>query len=347
MSFKKSYYDPRSTASLGGRTRLVKSVGSASVNWLKSQDAYTLHKQPKRKFKRRKYIVSGIDDLWQADLADFSTLAESNEGFKYALVVIDVFSKYVWVKYVKNKTAEEVMAAFKMLLMSEERKPTNLMTDKGKEFDNSLLRQYLTENEINFYTAQNPQTKAAVAERVIRTLKNRLYRYFTYKQSWKYLNVLQNIVYSYNRTRHRSIGMAPVDVTKESEGKVRKQLYPVTYIDQPKFKFTVGESVRIAQEKPVFGKGYHQQWSEEIFKVLKQLDTHPPVYKLKDFGGEVIVGTFYEPELQSVIDTGIYKVSDIIETRLNNGVKEHLVRWKGYPESMNSWITNFEEENAN
>jgi hypothetical protein len=206
-----------------------------------------------------------------------------------------------------------------------------------------VLRNYFLDNDINFYTSQNPDTKAAVAERVIRTLKSRLYRYFTKKQSWKYIGVLQNIADAYNKSKHRSIGMAPVDVTKENESLVSKKLYPVKYLDSPKFKFSIGDTVRIAREKPVFAKGYSQQWSDEIFKVTEQRDTDPPVYKLKDYNEEIIVGTFYEPELQSVTDTGVYRISEVVETRKRSGHTEYLVRWKGYPESMNSWITDIVE----
>lgn len=341
------YYTANAPSALGGVKRLANAVGTDPRNWLKTQNAYTLHKDIRRKFRRRKYIVSGIDDTWQADLADMSMLAPYNEGFKYVLIVIDVFSKFVWIRHLKSKSATEVMAAFKMILLSQDRKPSKVMTDKGKEFDNDALRTYFSENNIHFYTSQNVETKAAIAERAIRTIKNRLYRFFTKQKSWKYLGFLQQIVNSYNNSYHRSIGMTPSDVSKENEDLVRRNLYPVRYNKRQKYKYAVGVTVRIAKEKPVFGKGYKQKWTDEIFTIGEQRDTDPPVYKLKALDGEVIVGTFYEPEIQEVEDTGVYNISEVIETRVVDGRKEHFVRWQGYPDSMNSWIIDSQIQNAN
>lgn len=333
------YFDPQQPSSFGGVSRLTKSVGEDATEWLRGQNAYTLHKPVRRRFKRRKYHVEGIDSLWQADLADFNELSQWNDGYRYVLVVIDVFSKYVFAKPTKSKTAKEVLGVFNMILASQDRKPRRLMTDKGKEFDNDMLKNFCKENGIHYYTSQNPDTKAAVAERVIKTLKGRLYRYFTYKKSWRYLGVLDKIVSAYNQAKHRSIGMAPIEVTNENEAEVRQKLYPDEGPKTIKYKFELADSVRIAREKSVFGKGYKQQWSDEIFKIERRLATDPPVYKLKDFANEVIVGTFYEPELQRVTDTGVYEVDKILETRTRNGKKEFFVSWKGYPSSANSWVT--------
>ena len=339
MSVGDVYFDPVNPGSLGGKNRLKQQVGKDPTKWLQTQNIYGLYKPARRNFRRRKYVVKGIDALWQADLADMASLTEWNEGFKYVLIVIDVFSKYVWARPVKTKTANEVLGVFNMILMSDERKPENFMTDKGKEFDNELMKKFCKENDINYYTSQNPDTKAAVAERVIRTLKTRLYRYFQHKKSWNYTTVLSKVVKSYNNSKHRTIGMRPSDVTKDTEAIVRKRVYPPKKHKLIKRKFKIGDTVRIAREKPVFGKGYAQQWTDEIFTISQRRRTDPPVYKLKDHNKEIIVGSFYEPELQLVTDTGVYEVAEILQTRTLRGRKEYFVSWKGYPASMNSWVT--------
>ena len=101
--------------------------------WLMRQDAYTLHKPMRRHFKRNRVIVGGIDQQWQMDLADMQSMQKFNDGYRYLLVCIDVFSKYAWVVPLKNKTGPTLVEAFKVILMSG-RKPEKIMTDQGTEF---------------------------------------------------------------------------------------------------------------------------------------------------------------------------------------------------------------------
>ena len=129
-SLKEIYYDPTKVGSFGGVKALSKAAGRKYVKeWLAGQDAYTLHKPTKRKFKRRKMICVGLDHLWQVDLADLNSLAVHNDGFKYLLTCIDCFSRYAWAVPIKNKTATSVTDAFASLISL--RKPTYVQSDKG------------------------------------------------------------------------------------------------------------------------------------------------------------------------------------------------------------------------
>lgn len=265
-----------------------------------------------------------------------SSLSEFNSGYKYLLVTIDCFSKFLWVAALKSKTAQAVLDAVKE--MKTMRKPKNWQVDKGGEF--RALADFMTEHSINFYTTQNPDTKAAFAERVIRTLKSRLYRYFTAANSWRYIDVLGDIVDSYNNTTHRTIGMKPTDVRRSDVKAIKKRMYPMLSNVRIKFKFSVGDQVRLAKEKHYFEKGYKQGWTNEIFTISERLARVPPVYKVQDSSGEEIVGTFYEPELQKIIKKDdIYKIESILKRRHNNGKDEILVKWLGYPESAATWIS--------
>ena len=237
MDFSTVYLNPASVGSFGGVNRLREQTRENPAEWLRAQNVYSLYKPVRRRFRRRKYIVSGVDSLWQADLADVQSIRRWNGGHGYILVVIDVFSKYVWAEPVKTKDAKTVLDAFKKVLSMDERKPQSFMTDKGGEFSNEAMKSFCTKNNINYYTSQNPDTKAAVAERVIRTLKSRLYRYFEHQKSWKYTDVLPLIVDSYNKSKHRSIGMAPKDVTTETEPQVRRKLYPAKKDKPIRFKY--------------------------------------------------------------------------------------------------------------
>ena len=158
-----------------------------------------------------------------------------------------------------------------LTLSSDKRKPEKLGTDKGTEFINESFQQYLKKQGIQFYTAKN-EPKTAVVERVNRTLKSKLYSYFTGVKSLRYIDVLQDIVDSYNSTYHRSIGRAPEAVSLLNIGQVTRKLYGKIERSKPKgFKFKVGDHVRLSLRERLFKKGYKMNWTEEIFQIVNRL----------------------------------------------------------------------------
>ena len=140
------------------------------------------------------------------------------------------------------------------------------------------------------YSTYN-EGKPVVAERFIRTLKNKLYKNMTASNENVYYNVLDDVVSEYNNTKHSTIKMKPMDV-KDNER---------VYIDEHNekdSKFKIGDRVRISKFKNIFAKGYTPNWSKEIFIVDKINDTVPYTYNIKDLNGEKIIGSFYDKELQ-------------------------------------------------
>ena len=207
------YFDPRHSGSFSGVNTLRRYSGQnkdSVVDFLSGQDAYTLHKPVRIHFPRRRTYSKGINDLFQADLVDLSSIASHNDGFRYLLNCIDVLSKKAWSLPLKTKSGKEVTSAFEKILL--EAKPVFLQTDKGTEWLNSTFQSLLKSHGIKFYTSENDDIKAAVIERFNRTLKSRMWRYFTHKNTRRYLDVLQDLVHSYNNTFHRSIGMKPSEV---------------------------------------------------------------------------------------------------------------------------------------
>ena len=341
------YYNPKRAGALGGVERLycdVKKDGKYDISraqlkkWLMKQDTYTLHKPARRHYKRNHVIVGGIDELWQMDLADMQTIAAENDGYRYLLVCIDVFSKYVWVIPLKTKTGPALVTAFKKILESG-RKPQKIQTDQGTEFFNKQFKDLMKEEEIQLYNTYN-ETKASVVQRVIPTLKTRMWRYFTAKKTMRYIEVLQDLVDSYNRSKHRSIQKKPINVTQNNEREVWHTLYGEREKEESvKYKFEVGDQVRISKMKRTFEKGYLPNFSKEIFTVSQQIPRHPPVYKLKDYDQEELSGTFYNEELQKVIkEDDVYEVERILKKRGKGKNKEVFVKWLGYPAKFNSWI---------
>ena len=346
------YYDPRHPASYSGPTKLYRVAKAAGKKitlhqireWLKGQETYTLHKRVQRKFPRNRVIVDGIDEQWDADLMDMATLANHNGGVRFVLVAIDIFSRYTWMRLLKTKQGKEVVSAFASIF-AEGRKPDRLRTDRGTEFTGHVTQQYLKEQGVIHFVTHN-EVKANYAERVIKTVKGRIFKYFTKKQTYSYVDQLQDFVYSYNHTYHRSIKMKPVDVTKENEAALWKQQYVQPYRKKKattKFKFAVGNLVRISHLRHTFMREYEQKWTEEIYIVAKRyLRDGLPIYKLTQYDHEPLEGTYYEQELQLVKEPETYRIEKVLRTRKVKGEKQHLVRWAGWSPKYDSWVASKE-----
>lgn len=290
-----------------------------------------LHRPIRKKFPRRHTIIKGLDDLWQSDLAQMDLYAKSNRNFKFILVVIDCFSKFVWARPLKTKSGVEVSEVFHDIL-NEGRCPKNLQTDQGKEYYNAHFKKLMMKFNINHYNTYSTM-KAAIAERVIRTLKEKLFKYFTLNGTHKWIDVLPEIVLQYNNTKHRTIKMPPSKVTKNNEAQIHLAAYTHLKIAGDR-KFKVGDIVRISKAKHVFEKGYTPNWTTELFKIIKIKITNPTTYLLEDLHSQPILGAFYGHELSRVANPDVYLIEKVLQKK-GNKVK---VRWLGFDKSHDSWL---------
>ena len=292
-----------------------------------------------------------IDDQWQCDLVDMRLVSSYNEGYTFILTCIDCFSKYAWAVPLMNKLGKSIIEAFNKILASG-RKPKRLQTDKGSEFLNRRAQQFLKKEDIVFFTTQSDK-KASIVERFNRTLQGRMYKYFTAKNTYRYINVLQSFISGYNRTNHRSIKMKPIDVRKRHEVIIRQRLYAKRVksnqsklhqqTDKKRYKYMVGDLVRITKQRLTFARGYLPNWSEEIFIVFNRKKYKEPLYYLRDFNGEDIDGGFYEKELQLVQKSKEYRIEKILRQKRINHKDLFLVKWKGWPDTFNSWVEDIHE----
>ena len=218
----------------------------------------------------------------------------------------------------------------KFLIVTE--RPQYLHVDQGTEYYNASFKKLLSDNNVKMYSTYS-HLKASIVERVQRTIRSRLWAYFTSRGSYRWVDVLDDIVYSYNHSVHRSIGMTPADVTSADHRKILSKLYPDLTTDIPKFK--INDSVRISKRRKTFQKSAVQNWSDEVFQIAKIKNTNPITYNIKDYGGEILKGVFYAAELQKVHDV-IYHIEKVIKSRRYKGKKQHLVQFKGYAEPH--WI---------
>ena len=190
----------------------------------------------------------------------------------------------------KDKKGTTSVNSFQSILDSSKRKPNKIWVDQGSEFYKNVFKKWLKDNNIEVYSTHN-EGKSVVAERFIRTLKNKIYKHMTAISKNVYFDVFNDIVDKYNNTYHRTIKMKPIDVKRDSFAKYNEE----SNEKDPKFK--VGDHVRISKYKNIFAKGYTPNWSDEIFVVKKKKNTVPWTYVISDLNGEQIIGSFYGKEL--------------------------------------------------
>ena len=223
------------------------------------------------------------------------SLSRKNKGIKYLLCAIDLFSKYAFVIPLKDKKGISIVNAFNKKIKQSNRKPNKIWVVQGGEFYNNVFEKWLSDNDIIMYSTYN-EGKSVVAERLIRTLKNKLYKHMTATGKKVYYDVLDDVVNKYNNTKHSTIKMKPIDVRDNNN----KRVYIDEHIQKGR-RFKVGDRVRISKFNNIFAEGYAPNWSSEIFIVDKVNDTVPHTYNLKDLNDEEIIGSCYDRELQNTI----------------------------------------------
>ena len=342
---KKIYYSPET--GYVGINQLQRRLREKGINvsakelqrFLQQELTYTLHKPVKHKFLTRKVYVNGLDDQWQADLVDMIAYSKHNDNYQYILTVIDCLSKFLWAVPLKTKSPKDVKQAFETIFKTSNRIPRKLQTDAGTEFYGKEMQKFLKTNSIHHFSSFT-EKKASIVERVNRTLKERMWKYFTANNTYKWIDVLSELVQGYNTSFHRTIRMKPADVNQNNEKDVWNTVYMKAKAhDDQKPKFQEGDVVRIDKYKrKLFDKGYLPSWTEELFRVAEVFKTSPVTYNLADWNSEPIKGRFYKAELQKVIDVGDYRIEKVLKTRTRKGQKEAFVKWLGWPETYNQWI---------
>ena len=187
-------------------------------------------------------------------------LSRYNKGIRFLLCIIDIFSKYAWVVPLKDEKGISIVKAFQIILKQSNRKPNKIWVDKGSEFYNAFFKKWLRDNDIVMYSTHN-EGKSVVAERFIRRLKRKIYKYMTSISKNVYIDKLDDIVNEYNNTYHTAIKIKRTDVKDNTYINTSKK---INYKD-PKFK--VGNRVRISKYKNIFAKAYLPNWYEEVFVI--------------------------------------------------------------------------------
>ncbi len=294
-----------------------------------------LHRRALKNFPRRKTIIKGLDDLWQIDLAILADRKKVNRGYSNILLVIDCFSKYLWAAPLKTKNGEEVANAMESILRrAHPRKPTHLQSDHGKEFYNVRFKNLMEKYKINHYSSYSTK-KASIIERAVRSIKELIFKHFSLHGTYSWIDVLPQVIAYYNARKHRTIKMAPKNVTRINEASILKNRF--TFLKQVELptKFKIGDIVRISKEKHVFSKGYTPNWSTELFRIRKVQLGKPTTYLLSDLNNIPINGCFYAEEIQKTAQPYVYLVEKVLKRKGD----KFFVKWLGFENAgSRSWI---------
>lgn len=351
------YYTPSHPASFGGVDKIynfVKSTGQPISKgrigkWLRTQDNAVKHKPVHHIFKRRRVIVPRKFYQFDGDTISMTRYAKYNKGYKFILIIIDILSRFCWAAPLKTLTASAAAEALKTVL---NRHPKHLRTDGGSEFMNETVKRYLDSQQIKHIQTLN-ETKANFAERLIQTLKNKITKYMHHKQTFEWVNVLPEIIRSYNHTYHRSIKRSPAEALDTDDPTLwRLQYGPQKPLVRSKpsklpqnkrspFKFKVGDAVRLTFNRSKFDRKYQEHWTEEVFTVISRTNIQDIAqYRVKDWSNDPVRGTFYASEMTKVDikEDREYKIEKVLKYRKRNGKREAFVKWEGWHRKFNSWI---------
>ena len=328
--------------------------------FLNSMDSYTKHGLVPRRYIRRPFKISKQNSFLGMDLADMTeTVAKYNDGFRYILVLMDMFSRKVFLKPLKNKTGANVSSVIDEYLHLAPGY-SHINCDEGKEFVNSACQKIYDKYNVTRYNVFNRKFKCSLVERFIRTLKGFLFRHFTYKNTYYFLDVLPKFQKIYNSTPHKGLGYKTPDEVHSLTDLNDIKIQEIVQLDQKiknygsinktktnfenssKKALKVGSHARIllnASER-VFGKSYEKIFSDEIFTIRKVDKTLPISYWLEDLNGNPINGVCYREELKPVELPKTYYVEKVLGTRKDSksGRTQYLVRWAGYSDDFNSYV---------
>ena len=352
--------NPGSYSSVSGIVRIVKDklpqystrhIIDITKQILSEKPSYYLNVQPKTQFLRSRIYSGGLNYMFDTDLMNLYPFSRHNKGFKYVLVVIDIFSRFALTRGVKSKGHNDVVPAMDSIL--QERKCKILRSDAGGEFTNHHIKALYKKHNIKHYIAYN-DGKASYGERCIKSLKNKIIRYLTANNTYKWIDVLQDITYSYNNTIHSTLKRKPSSITKDNEDEVYNEQYnSISQSDIKKaikrsdnirrsMEISTGDYVRLSKVKNTFQKEYENKWTRELFQVYKtSVRDGCVVFYIRDLLGEEIRGSFYRQQLQKAMvrDTDLYQYEKVIGRKTVKGRKYYQIRWAYYSKKFDEWVT--------
>lgn len=316
-------------------------------------DTYTLHKEYKRPSVFNPFYCYERRKKFQADLIDISSLQRDNDAIRFLLLIIDEFSRKVWILSLKSKSAPTTKSALETwceLLEEEEEdwlgKDKRFLSDNGREFINSQVGELMKKKKFAQQSTKNI-IHCGIAERANKSIQQLIYRYLTDQGQTRYIDYLPNVLKTYNNRGHRTLNyLSPNSADKkENEDKVREihsKRYGKVNEKRKKARFSVGDRVRVktlARGVSSARRSYLQQFHGEQYTVYEVNTRMPiPMYKLRSLDAEdEIQGGFYANEL-SRVKGDLFKIEKILKTVGKGANKKYLVRWKNFSSKWDSFV---------
>lgn len=356
---KKIYYNIKSPVSFSGINKLYQYVKINSKldftktdikRWLAEQDTYTINRPVKEKFKRPRVLGFHKNYMWHVDTAYLNKWPMENNGYKYFVLFTDILSHYAYAVPLKTLTADEMVSAMQKVF--SQAKPQYLFSDLGVEYRNLKVEKLLKDLKIKQIFTNGSVKKAILAERLIKTIKSKIFKILFDKQNNNWLSILPDVIASYNSAVHSSIKVSPNKALTLSDSKLFEAQYERDFDKEPdkveRYRFNINDKVRISRLRNPFSREYDQTFTEEFFLITNRFRKSNIVYyTLKDLGNSNIQGLFQNNELTLVHEEEgkKYKIETVLGKKKIRNVPHLLVKWVGWGKKFNSYIPETELEN--
>ena len=367
----KVYKDPSNPGGFSSERKLLqnarllrKDISLADVKeFLSRQISFTRHGNvPKRFIKRRVFVREGPGFLLSADLADMTLdLKAHNDRVRFLFFLIDCYSRKLWVFPLENKKGTTIANTLDEFFKSNKYRYSLLWVDSGTEWYNKPTLDICNKHGVKIYSAYNRRQKACFPERAIRSIKNKLYKIMTDRNTNRYIDFLQDVIDSYNNSQHRGIlcrypnevhnmtDKKEIEAFGEKQNEQKLSNYG-SDIKRENSKINVSQRdilpantyVRLLlnSAESTFVKSYKPIFSEEIFIIDNVINTTPTLYTLKDLQHEPISGIIYRNEIKQTALPEKYLIEKILRTKKSgkNKKKNYFVKYQGWPMKFSQWL---------
>lgn len=345
--FEQAYFGASEPSSFGGVDPFLKAIPRAQKregkDWLLAQDVYEIYKPARRRYPRNRILAYDIDEVWEADLMDFGNIARYNDNMRFVLTIIDVFSKHIHMTPIPRKTSQYTATVLDELFT--ERRPRLLKTDAGLEWRNHRIKGVMKRYNVRHATSTDVH-HVPVVERLHLTFRNYLSRRLHHGNTLRFIDMIPEFIRAYHQRKHRSIGMAPAEVTADNQD-ARDRAFNNLYkrelaLPCGECKFNSGDRVRVSLSKssPMAKASDEPKWSEALYTVAAcKRSVRIPMYSLVDSDNQPLDGWFYAEELQKATKSDdLYRIEKVLGRKRVRGREQLLVQWSGHPPSAASFV---------